>query len=57
MTPDVISASGGQQVFGTRAARVDLLEEVDRGLPVRAYEAVATAAARECAQWLRKLLR
>ena len=43
MTPNVIAALGGQQVFGTRAARVDLLEEVERGLPVRAYEAVAEA--------------
>lgn len=43
VTPNVISVLGGQQVFGARAGRVDLLEEVERGLPVRAYEAVAEA--------------
>lgn len=43
MTPNVISALGGQQVFGARATRVDLLEEVERGLPVRAYEVVTEA--------------
>jgi putative toxin-antitoxin system antitoxin component (TIGR02293 family) len=43
VTPNVISALGGQQTFGTRATRIDLLDEVERGLPVRAYEAVAEA--------------
>jgi putative toxin-antitoxin system antitoxin component (TIGR02293 family) len=43
MTPNVISVLGGPQVFGARAERLDLLEEVERGLPVRAYEAVAEA--------------
>ena len=43
MTPNVISALGGAQVFGARAAHLDLLEEVERGLPVGAYEAVAEA--------------
>lgn len=39
----VISVLGGPRVFGTRAARVDLLEEVERGLPVRAYETIKEA--------------
>jgi putative toxin-antitoxin system antitoxin component (TIGR02293 family) len=43
MPPNVIAVLGGPQVFGTRAARVDLLEEVERGLPRRAYEAVSAA--------------
>ena len=43
MTPNVISVLGGPRVFGTRAARLDLLEEVERGLPVRAYETIAEA--------------
>jgi putative toxin-antitoxin system antitoxin component (TIGR02293 family) len=43
MSPNVIAALGGSQAFGARAARVDLLEEVERGLPVRAYDAVADA--------------
>jgi len=41
--PNVIEILGGPQVFGARAARVDLLEEVERGLPIRAYEAVSEA--------------
>ena len=43
MIPNVISVLGGPQVFGARAGRLDLLEEVERGLPVRAYEVVAEA--------------
>jgi putative toxin-antitoxin system antitoxin component (TIGR02293 family) len=43
VTPEVISVLGGPRVFGTRAARVELLDEVERGLPVRAYEAVSEA--------------
>jgi putative toxin-antitoxin system antitoxin component (TIGR02293 family) len=43
MTPNVISVLGGPHVFGARAGRVNLLEEVERGLPVRAYETVAEA--------------
>jgi putative toxin-antitoxin system antitoxin component (TIGR02293 family) len=43
MTPNVIAALGGTKVFGARAARVDLLEETERGLPVRAYEILAEA--------------
>ena len=43
MTPDVIAALGGAKVFGARAARMDLLEETERGLPVRAYEILAEA--------------
>jgi putative toxin-antitoxin system antitoxin component (TIGR02293 family) len=43
MPPNVIAVLGGSQVFGARASRVDLLEEVERGLPKRAYEAVSEA--------------
>jgi putative toxin-antitoxin system antitoxin component (TIGR02293 family) len=43
MTPNVISVMGGSRVFGTRASRLDLLEEVERGLPVGAYETIAEA--------------
>jgi len=39
----VIELLGGPRLFGARAAGVDLLAEVERGLPVRAYEAVAEA--------------
>lgn len=43
MSQSVIEFLGGQRLFGSRAAGVDLLAEVERGLPVRAYEAVAEA--------------
>jgi putative toxin-antitoxin system antitoxin component (TIGR02293 family) len=43
VTPNIIAVLGGPQVFGVPAARVDLLEEVERGLPRRAYEAVSEA--------------
>jgi putative toxin-antitoxin system antitoxin component (TIGR02293 family) len=43
VTPNIIEVLGGPQVFGVRAARVDLLEEVERGLPMRAYDAVSEA--------------
>ena len=43
MTPNIIEILGGARVFGAAAARVDLLEEAERGLPVRAYEAVSEA--------------
>jgi putative toxin-antitoxin system antitoxin component (TIGR02293 family) len=43
MSPNVIAVLGGSHAFGARAGRVDLLEEVERGLPVRAYDAVADA--------------
>jgi putative toxin-antitoxin system antitoxin component (TIGR02293 family) len=41
VVPNIISVLGGPRVFGTRSARLDLLEEVERGLPVEAYETIA----------------
>lgn len=43
MPESVIKYLGGSRLFGGREAGVDLLAEVERGLPVRAYEAVAEA--------------
>ena len=43
MPQSVIEVLGGPRLFGTRAAGVDLLAEVEKGLPVRAYEVVAKA--------------
>ena len=43
MPRSVIEFLGGPGLFGARAAGIDLLAEVERGLPVRAYEAVAEA--------------
>jgi putative toxin-antitoxin system antitoxin component (TIGR02293 family) len=39
----VIEFLGGPRLFGSRSTGVDLLAEVERGLPVRAYEAVTEA--------------
>ena len=36
MIPNIIGVLGGPQVFGVPAARIDLLEEVERGLPRQA---------------------
>src|SRR5687768_10076142 len=43
MPPDVIAALGGRRAFGARAARLDLIAEIERGLPVHAYQAVSEA--------------
>ncbi|MBS0416445.1 MAG: DUF2384 domain-containing protein [Proteobacteria bacterium] len=43
MIPNIIGVLGGPQVFGVPAARIDLLEEVERGLPRQAYEAISDA--------------
>lgn len=43
MTPNIVGVLGGPQVFGIPAARVDLLKEVERGLPRQAYEAISDA--------------
>lgn len=41
---DVLKVLGGRQAFGAGPSHsIDLLEEVERGLPIRAYEAVADA--------------
>src|SRR6185437_4897055 len=41
MEAEIIKALGGRRSFG--AGRIDLLAEVERGLPVRAYAALAKA--------------
>lgn len=41
MHTDIISALGGRQVFGSRSGTVDLVAEVERGLPTRAYDILA----------------
>ena len=43
MSQSVIEFLGGKRLFGAGVARVDLLAEVEKGLPLRAYEAVAKA--------------
>src|SRR6059058_5697670 len=41
MSANLMQVLGGRQVFGARAHRVDLLAEIERGLPIKAYERVA----------------
>ena len=43
MIPNIIGVLGGPQVFGVPTARIDLLEEVERGLPRQAYDAISDA--------------
>jgi len=39
--PNIVGILGGAKVFGASQIRVNLLEEAERGLPRRAYEALA----------------
>ena len=39
----IISALGGRQLFGSGSGRIDLLEEVERGLPTKSYSIIAKA--------------
>jgi len=41
MSANLMQVLGGRRVFGARARRVDLLAEIERGLPIKAYERVA----------------
>ncbi len=41
MQAEIIKLLGGNQVFGKAGRRLDLLDETEKGLPVKAYEAVA----------------
>ncbi|MGH8285505.1 MAG: type II RES/Xre toxin-antitoxin system antitoxin [Steroidobacteraceae bacterium] len=41
MHTDIVSALGGRQVFGSGSRQIDLLEEVERGLPTKAYGVIA----------------
>ena len=39
----IISALGGRQLFGSGSGPIDLLEEVERGLPTKSYSIIAKA--------------
>jgi len=41
MSANLMQILGGRQVFGARADHVDLLAEIERGLPIKAYERIA----------------
>jgi putative toxin-antitoxin system antitoxin component (TIGR02293 family) len=43
MHADILSALGGRQIFGSGSAPIDLLEEVERGLPTKSYIVIAKA--------------
>lgn len=43
MHADIVNTLGGRQVFGSGSRQVDLLEEVERGLPTKAYKVIAKA--------------
>lgn len=43
MTTHIIGALGGPRAFGVPSSRIDLLQEVERGLPTGAYEAISDA--------------
>jgi putative toxin-antitoxin system antitoxin component (TIGR02293 family) len=40
---DIMSALGGREIFGRGTGPIDLLEEVERGLPTKAYSVIAKA--------------
>lgn len=42
MEADILEALGGSSVFGKRR-RIDLMEEVERGLPTKSYKVIAAA--------------
>jgi putative toxin-antitoxin system antitoxin component (TIGR02293 family) len=43
MQTDIMNALGGRQVFGPGSGPIDLLEEVERGLPTKSYNIIAKA--------------
>lgn len=43
MHTDIVATLGGRRVFGSRSQHVDLLKEVERGLPTKAYRIVVDA--------------
>ena len=45
MESEVIRALGGRRTFGAGSSPVDLLTEVERGLPLKAYAALAKSLA------------
>jgi len=40
---DIMTTLGGRRVFGSASRQIDLIDEVERGLPTKAYAAVAKA--------------
>ncbi|HZD51722.1 MAG TPA: antitoxin Xre-like helix-turn-helix domain-containing protein, partial [Woeseiaceae bacterium] len=41
MHADIVGTLGGRQIFGARRRQIDLLEEVERGLPTKAYNVIS----------------
>jgi putative toxin-antitoxin system antitoxin component (TIGR02293 family) len=43
MHTNIVKALGGRQIFGSGARRINLIDEVERGLPTRSYSVIAKA--------------
>lgn len=43
MQTDILNALGGRQVFGPGSHPIDLMKEVERGLPTKSYSVIAKA--------------
>jgi putative toxin-antitoxin system antitoxin component (TIGR02293 family) len=43
MHADILNILGGRQVFGSGSGHIDLLEEVERGLPMMSYRVISKA--------------
>ncbi len=43
MQTDIMNALGGRQVFGPGSGPIDLMREVERGLPTKSYSVIAKA--------------
>jgi putative toxin-antitoxin system antitoxin component (TIGR02293 family) len=43
MYADIVKALGGRQIFGSGSRRINLIDEVERGLPTRSYSVIAEA--------------
>src|SRR6266436_4442268 len=43
MHADIVNALGGRQIFGSGSRRINLIDEVERGLPTKSYSIIAEA--------------
>jgi putative toxin-antitoxin system antitoxin component (TIGR02293 family) len=43
MYAGIVKALGGRQIFGSGSRRINLIDEVERGLPTRSYSVIAEA--------------
>ena len=43
MYTDIVKALGGRRIFGSGSRHINLIDEVERGLPTRSYSVIAEA--------------